>query len=496
MKQIFVAVPNNTTPEVIEKMRKEAHRIASDLEISDEIKLVFATDVVPKNLSGTPEEITRAKFKAICDAMTNSDLLIANHTPYLGVEPDPDVIVQLGFMAAQQKPVFSYSNVSKPFYQRVEEWNGKSFTKDGTLERDVDNMRIENMGIKKREVKLENPGPDNFNNLMLEGPSFMTGSDVLTPEIVGTNVTENEIYTDTSVFENAFTTAAMRVIKQNNIRVTPPPMVIPEPNSFYVAGPGVFLPDLFAYFDDTKRIGKENGINGVAPVDAQLDFGTMQSWATENGNNPRMRKAIYEGDTSVMQRVRGGVFNLTPHHGAAGDSGTIYELGYMLGKDYLLGRKPMLSVFSNEPEAMAVSADNWVKAPKGPVYGSNSHLTDHDQTLVYSLMIDGAVLLSGGSLNHRPIINIDGLTADKKYSYLEYYQSCVKDLSLRMTAERRATAEVSQSATASTVSTSGFAFRFASPTMPKRIPQFGDGAINVDSTDETQSYVPLKTKSR
>lgn len=440
-KKVFVALPEITTPDIIEAMRNSLTAAGFDA--------VFAIDVAPKDkddMSAT--EVTKAKFTAICHAMKESDLLIANITPYLGVEPDPDVTFQLGYMAAQQKPVFSFTNVSKPFYDRVLAWNGEAFITEeqkgesghvALLKRDRDLMRIENMGIKDYSYETDAPGADNYNNLMLEGPSIMTDSRVLTPKIIGSEISEENLYTDLSVFQQTVEEAKQHVLIEGKTKAAPPRRYDENQQAAYLAGPGVFLPNLFEYFSQIKAITEQQGIKGIAPIDAQIDFGEMQTWALPNGNNPEMRKAIYIGDTSVMQSVRMGFFNLTPHHGVAGDSGTIFEMGYMVGKDDVLKRLPMVFGFSTAEKHLLARINDWNDKPQGPIYGGKQAQDHHSRsktTGIYSDMIDGAILTSRGSLDHRPNSEMFAqrqLQQDAQYSHVEEFEQCVRSTAKLLT---------------------------------------------------------------
>lgn len=432
--KLFIATPAITPPETIAAMREAAKQAG--------FEAVFAADAIPENLTGTPNERTKKRFRAICDRMKECDAMMANITPFLGVEPDPDVIFQLGYMAAQQKPVFSYTNVSKPFYERVRDWNGKEFETDfqtgesgnvAVLKRDVDRMRIENMGIKDYHPSLKNGAPDNYNNLMLEGPSTLTGSNVLTPALAQTHVPENKLYSDLSVFAASLADARQQVIVNGKRKADPAPVKLEDSDACYIAGPDVFLPDLIDHFAAKKEIMAKAGIKGIAPIDAQMDFGEMQTHALGNGNNPYMRRSIYEADTGVMQSVRSGVFNLTPHHGVAGDSGTIFEMGYMTGKDDQLGRRPMVFAYSNEGNNLNARISLWQQNPQGPSYGATQAMGAFDYGTIFSPMIDGAILESGGTLTnrlgHAAAAELD-LSADKKYAYLGQFSHAVREAAM------------------------------------------------------------------
>ena len=139
-----------------------------------------------------------------------------------------------------------------------------------------------------------------------------------------------------------------------------------------------------------------------------------------------MREAIYLADTGIMQSVRMGIFNLTPRYGVAADSGAIFEMGYMVGKDHALGRRPMVFGFSTKYQSLAERECDWQKNPQGPSYGNLS--TYSDPSTVYSIMIDGAIAASNGSKAHRPTkaeAQAKGLAGHEQYANLEEFERCI-----------------------------------------------------------------------
>ena len=428
-KRVFIAVPSITPPDIIKNMRRRVRRLG--------FEPVFAVDVVQV------ESDEQKNFHAICEAMTSCDIMIANLTPFLGVEPDPDVIFQLGYMAAQNKSVHSYTNVSKPFYERVLDWNENPFickeqtsaSDNPTLSNyDRNGMRIENMGIKNHEIDPENSGLDSYHNLMLEGPSIMSDTAVLTPQLCGfSDIPEAELYSDTVVFNRV-----CQQIKHRLQMEQKPSSAYPEniesSNAAYLAGPGVFLPDFNSYFTRAKECANSFHLIGVSPNDATMNFGPIQAMALPNGNNPLLRRGLYEARLGIMKMTRIGVFNLTPYHGVAAESGTIFDMGYMTGKNKALGREPMVFGFSNSPDTLEQRIKNWHQRPFGPSYGSEIAIKT-TCNIVYSLMIDGAILASGGFLDHRPsslVANACDLKGVETYSNLRTFEACVANTCLNI----------------------------------------------------------------
>ena len=405
---------------------------------------IFAIDIISKVEAGaTPEATSTKTFDAICRAMSQCTLLIANLTPCLGVEPDADVIFQLGYMAAQNKPVFSFSNDSQTLYERVRKWNGTEFSErllnsskqTGRLIKcDRNNMLIENMGILDSSIALENPGPDSYNDPMLEGPSFATGSRVLTPKLFGITIPKNDIYSNIIVFAQAVSDAKNHVSMKKQCPNQGLTQIVENPNATYLAGPGVLLPDAETYFTHARDIIKEKArdIVVVTPIEAHKHFSLMPECALENGNNPHLRELIYKTNTDLMRSARMGIFNLTPHRGVAAHSATIFNMGYMVGKDYAAGRTPRVYGFSTSANNLYERINIWFSNHKESDYYTTSSDYNHHlgNTAVYSKMIDAAILISGGLLSHRPTQEKDkkrNLTGSNSYSHLDDFTSCANE---------------------------------------------------------------------
>jgi nucleoside 2-deoxyribosyltransferase len=86
----------------------------------------------------TPPEQAQRIFDADVELMIRSDFAIANCTPFRGPSCDVGTAAEIGFMLAQGKPVFAYSNVSADYRDRV--------VPDGLMVEDfglADNLMIE-----------------------------------------------------------------------------------------------------------------------------------------------------------------------------------------------------------------------------------------------------------------------------------------------------------------------------------------------------------------
>ena len=104
----------------------------------------------------------------------------------------------------------------------------------------------------------------------------------------------------------------------------------------YLAGPDVFLPDAADIGRRKVELCKRHGLIGLYPL--------------ENAIDPETKDAslrIFRGNETMMIEADAIIANLTPFRGPGADAGTVYELGYMVGRGKLcLG-------YSNDPSSYA-----------------------------------------------------------------------------------------------------------------------------------------------
>lgn len=82
--------------------------------------------------------------------MDESDFIIANLTPFRGISADVGTAFEVGYMRAQGKPCFAYSNSARDYYTRLTEdfYAGGPFEADGEVTRAADGLMIENHGMR------------------------------------------------------------------------------------------------------------------------------------------------------------------------------------------------------------------------------------------------------------------------------------------------------------------------------------------------------------
>jgi nucleoside 2-deoxyribosyltransferase len=80
---------------------------------------VFPLDRLPEAEVTDPEALARQIFQICIDMMDDSDMIVANLTPFRGISVDPGTAVELGYMYARGKPAFGYTNVVHDYRQRA-----------------------------------------------------------------------------------------------------------------------------------------------------------------------------------------------------------------------------------------------------------------------------------------------------------------------------------------------------------------------------------------
>lgn len=81
---------------------------------------IFPLDRLPDEGISDPLQVAREIFEICLGMLDESDLVIANMTPFRGVSLDVGTAVELGYMYALGKPAFGYSNLADDYRQRVE----------------------------------------------------------------------------------------------------------------------------------------------------------------------------------------------------------------------------------------------------------------------------------------------------------------------------------------------------------------------------------------
>ena len=131
-----------------------------------------------------PREAGLTIYRCNRDLMQGCDAVIANMTPFRSPSMDVGTAFELGYMAAQGKPVLGYSNTTRSFPERVLDHFGlDSPPGSAPPERDPQSLAIENFGM--------------ADNLMLEGAILEAGFQVVTVAVAA----EEDLYRDLTGFE-------------------------------------------------------------------------------------------------------------------------------------------------------------------------------------------------------------------------------------------------------------------------------------------------------
>lgn len=95
-----------------------------------------------------------------------------------------------------------------------------------------------------------------------------------------------------------------------------------RPKTIYLAGPEVFLPDALAVGTRKKAHCEKYGFIGLFPFDNEIKSAPPGA---------RIDALICRANLAMMRAADIGIFNLTPFRGVSADTGTVFELGLMIG---------------------------------------------------------------------------------------------------------------------------------------------------------------------
>ena len=170
----------------------------------------------------------------------------------------------------------------------------------------------------------------------------------------------------------------------------------------YLAGPMVFYEDPEAVFDEMKTICARYRLDGVAPLDNQID---VEGDAPGKALNVKIAAADFE----AMHNVEGGIFCLDPlRRSPEMDVGTAVEIGYMKA----LGL-PMAG-WTSDPRSYHAKVRDYfgqmfgqslTQTAPNAVGGTSGLTRDPDGMLVHSegmlqnLMAHGGIELAGGEVH-------------------------------------------------------------------------------------------------
>lgn len=178
----------------------------------------------------------------------------------------------------------------------------------------------------------------------------------------------------------------------------------------YLAGPEVFLRESVELYTEKKAICREHGFEALSPLDDLPAFETMPK--VEAG------LSISQANETKMRACDALIANLTPFRSPSADVGTAYELGFMRA----LGR-PVLG-YANVDKKFHQRTIEFLEGRVRPredtdIIEDHTGMLLEDFDMVDNLMLDGAILASGGQLVLKPT------PAEKKFHDLDGFRQCV-----------------------------------------------------------------------
>lgn len=90
----------------------------------------------------------------------------------------------------------------------------------------------------------------------------------------------------------------------------------------YIAGPDVFEPNAFEVGEQLKAIARSHGFEPLFPFDNEVDL----------ANSPNPSLDIFIGNRDLIDAADLVIANLSPFRGIEPDSGTVWEVGYAIGR--------------------------------------------------------------------------------------------------------------------------------------------------------------------
>ncbi|AJY45016.1 nucleoside 2-deoxyribosyltransferase [Martelella endophytica] len=170
-KKVYIAGPDVFFENASEVMRKKG-------EIVQEYGFAPST-LAEDDLS--PDGLTAFQFGIAIGLanerkMDEADFIIANLTPFRGISADVGTAFEVGYMRAQGKPVFAYSNSGRDYYTRLtaDYYGGKPLSNVDGVTRGPDGLMVENHGM--------------ADNLMLDTAAAESGGCFVAEEARGEDV--------------------------------------------------------------------------------------------------------------------------------------------------------------------------------------------------------------------------------------------------------------------------------------------------------------------
>jgi nucleoside 2-deoxyribosyltransferase len=173
----------------------------------------------------------------------------------------------------------------------------------------------------------------------------------------------------------------------------------------YLAGPEVFLPDALAIGRRKRDICDRHGVTGLFPLDNSVDLA---------GRDRSLQ--IFKRLEEMMDKANAIIANLTPFRGPGADPGTVYELGYMAGRDKLcLG-------YCNDPAPYAERVARFMNVTRA----ADASLIDSDGLTVEDFGLpDNLMMIHALELHGMPLVMPQN-RPDDIWHDLTAFETCVR----------------------------------------------------------------------
>jgi nucleoside 2-deoxyribosyltransferase len=170
----------------------------------------------------------------------------------------------------------------------------------------------------------------------------------------------------------------------------------------YLAGPDVFLADAMAIGRRKVALCARYGYTGLFPLDNEI--------ASDAGDASLQ---IFQGNESMMEKADVIIANLTPFRGPSADAGTVFELGYMIG------RGKLCVGYSNDP---TLYADRVIKGSRQ----ANSGLIDENGLSIENFgQADNLMIVHALGVHGYPLVTPPMAPADIWHD-LTSFETCLR----------------------------------------------------------------------
>lgn len=177
----------------------------------------------------------------------------------------------------------------------------------------------------------------------------------------------------------------------------------------YLAGPDVFLPDAVAIGARKKELCAKYGFEGLYPFDNEIP---------SNLHGERIDRLIYRANERMIRAADLGICNLTPFRGASADSGTVFELGMLIGfGKRVFGYSNITSDYLDRVRALKSGVSNSVEN----VWRDSNGMMIENFANADNLMIDNSLIEHGGW----PIVRHEANPSDLFYD-LTAFETCLR----------------------------------------------------------------------